>query len=183
MKIYNWIDHLFSTKENRRKFLCLVLIVFWIWQNIWQIMVFFQLSKLTNYESLLDFSNTMNLYTSSILLRCIFNFISHKGFTFKVFLNISLWEYIGLFLSVIYLISYKSKNTSICVKSYIFMLILSILTVIIGFSQGSLSNVILILKGYGIICLIVECLIIVTLLKAFITKIDDYVRNICVHEM
>lgn len=183
MKIYNWIDFFLSKKEYRKRFLSLILILYWIWQILWQILAYTQLIHLKDYQSLLSYANQLNLYTGSVLFRILLTFISHKSFTFDIFLKITLWDYIILFLTILYSLSFKSKNAYICIKLYISTFFVSIISVIVAYLQQSLNGVIFVLKGMGIACSILCIILFLFLLACLIETINAYRKEIDVHNM
>ena len=187
MKIYNWIDSFFSTKEKRRLFLWIVTAIYWLWQNAWQSYLFIELFKLSDYTSLFRFLENMNIFTQSFLVRMLYVIVMKSS-------SYSLIYVIGFILSqltvfdIFFLIStallYESSTSKrkwhVLMISLLLMICCDIIIIVFGYQQVSLTGVVRLLKYLAIGSLVVEIAHVGLLLIGLVENIKHFVEiNIC----
>ncbi|MGM9948349.1 hypothetical protein [Floccifex sp.] len=183
MKLYKWIDFCLDSETKRKRVFCLGIILYWLIQLIWQLMVFFQLILISNYESLLNFASTLDLYTSSVLFRFLMFIISNKEINIYILFQFHFFDVLMLFLTGLYIVSFKSKNAYICSGMYLITLSVSVLLVFVAYFQETLLGVIVVLKGLGIFNCIVDILLILFMLSCVIELVNAYKIDRNVHEL
>ena len=53
--------------------------MYWLWQNIWQLLLFYKVHVITDYESLFNLQAHLSNYESSVLIRIIYYVISNPS--------------------------------------------------------------------------------------------------------
>ena len=53
--------------------------MYWLWQNIWQLLLFYKVYVITDYESLFNLQAHLSNYESSVLIRIIYYVISNPS--------------------------------------------------------------------------------------------------------
>lgn len=118
----NKLDYLFDTKEKRFDWVYGIVIVYALWQCIWQSNFFIHLIQIVSYESLFFFYNHLDQYTTSLLVRMIYAFVLKNHFTFTMTdflcamstLILLIFKYRKLFLSVLLYLVYMGIELTFC---------------------------------------------------------------------
>ena len=79
LKILKSIDHYVDSFEKRIFIFIIFITIYWLWQNIWQLILFFKLFFITDYESLFDLQAHLSNYESSVLIRILYYVISNPS--------------------------------------------------------------------------------------------------------
>ena len=79
LKILKSIDHYVDSFEKRIFIFIIFITKYWLWQNIWQLILFFKLFFITDYESLFDLQAHLSNYESSVLIRILYYVISNPS--------------------------------------------------------------------------------------------------------
>mgnify|MGYP004471465321 FL=1 len=79
LKILKSIDHYVDSFEKRIFIFIIFITMYWLWQNIWQLILFFKLFFITDYESLFDLQAHLSNYESSVLIRILYYVISNPS--------------------------------------------------------------------------------------------------------
>lgn len=82
MKILKWIDQCVDSFEKRIFLFIVFITLYWLWQNIWQLFLFFKLYFITDYSSLFQLQAKLQAYESSALIRILYCVISNPSFDF-----------------------------------------------------------------------------------------------------
>ena len=99
MKILRSIDQCIDSFEKRIfLFIFIFLCLYWLWQNVWQLILFGKLFFVTDYESLFHIQSTLGMYQSSVFIRILYYVISNP--TLNVFKLISCIKIIYIFLTI-----------------------------------------------------------------------------------
>lgn len=174
MKLYNWIDHLFSTPAKRRKALSLAVSVYWFYQFIWQFLFFYSLFQVYDYNSLFAFMNTMATYQNALVVKIAYAYISY-GDIVNV---IDVLDVLMIVLTFIWFLGADKKQRWIYGLLGIALCILIGICLIVGIHSDSISyliGILRILSAGGMIfsfCLWAYLTIqsIVTIIKTFLLK-------------
>lgn len=87
LKILRSIDQCIDSFEKRIFLFIFFLCLYWLWQNVWQLILFGKLFFVTDYESLFHIQSTLSMYQSSVFVRILYYVISNP--TLNVFRLIS----------------------------------------------------------------------------------------------
>ena len=98
MKILRSIDQCIDSFEKRIFLFIFFLCLYWLWQNVWQLILFGKLFFVTDYESLFHIQSTLGMYQSSVFIRILYYVISNP--TLNVFKLISCIKIIYIFLTI-----------------------------------------------------------------------------------
>ena len=79
LKILRLIDLYVDSFEKRIFIFIIFITMYWLWQNIWQLILFFKLFFITDYESLFDLQAHLSNYESSVLIRILYYVISNPS--------------------------------------------------------------------------------------------------------
>ena len=79
LKILKSIDHYVDSFEKRIFIFIIFITMYWLWQNIWQLILFSKLFFITDYESLLNLQAHLSNYESSVLIRILYYVISNPS--------------------------------------------------------------------------------------------------------
>ena len=79
LKILKSIDHYVDSFEKRIFIFIIFITMYWLWQNIWQLILFSKLFFITDYESLFDLQAHLSNYESSVLIRILYYVISNPS--------------------------------------------------------------------------------------------------------
>ena len=79
LKILKSIDRYVDSFEKRIFIFIIFITMYWLWQNIWQLILFFKLFFITDYESLFDLQAHLSNYESSVLIRILYYVISNPS--------------------------------------------------------------------------------------------------------
>ena len=79
LKILKSIDHYVDSFEKRIFIFIIFITKYWLWQNIWQLILFVKLFLITDYESLLNLQAHLSNYESSVLIRILYYVISNPS--------------------------------------------------------------------------------------------------------
>ena len=77
MKILRLIDRYIDSFEKRIFIFIIFITMYWLWQNIWQLLLFYKVYVITDYESLFNLQAHLSNYESSVLIRIIYYVISN----------------------------------------------------------------------------------------------------------
>lgn len=177
MKILRLIDQCIDSFEKRIFLFIFFLCLYWLWQNVWQLILFGKLFFVTDYESLFYIQSTLSMYQSSVFIRILYYVISNP--TLNVFKLISCIKLIDILaiLGVILLI----KKFRIVVIFNGIKYVWGLFWVVKALNSKSVYLVIYCLKwlslGLFISMLIVSIVLLYTLLK-MITDYDDFVHEL-----
>lgn len=170
MKIYNWIDSLFDTYAKRAAWLVIFVLGFWLWQNIWQTVFFFDAFQVNSYESLFDFYSNLSGYTNSLLVSTVLTMISTNSITISTFFvslikHISLIDIIMMALTLLLCVKSNNKMKWIILPIlYLGMFLFIGIMLIIGFQVSSIQELIHILHILSIGSMGIEIVILCFLL-------------------
>ena len=177
MKILRLIDQCIDSFEKRIFLFIFFLCLYWLWQNVWQLILFGKLFFVTDYESLFYIQSTLSMYQSSVFIRILYYVISNP--TLNVFKLISCIKLIDILaiLGVILLI----KKFRIVVIFNGIKYVWGLFWVVEALNSKSVYLVIYCLKwlslGLFISMLIVSIVLLYTLSK-MITDYDDFVHEL-----
>ncbi|MDO4466501.1 MAG: hypothetical protein Q4C49_05770 [Bacillota bacterium] len=162
MKIYNWIDSYFDTKEKRLKWVLWISALYLLWQLIWLDVFFYQLIRVNSYESLFTFMNSMKVYSQSVLIRIVFGLISGNhidlvGLIVAIFNNVYVLDYIMIGICALAALSRKKGLRIYILSSMYFIFLCTIL--ILGFASSSVFVLLSLLKVLSLVSfvLFVSC--------------------------
>lgn len=79
MKILRLIDRYIDSFEKRIFIFIIFITMYWLWQNIWQLLLFYKVYLITDYESLFNLQAHLSNYESSVLIRIIYYVISNPS--------------------------------------------------------------------------------------------------------
>ena len=82
LKILRLIDQCIDSFEKRIFLFIFFLCLYWLWQNVWQLILFGKLFFVTNYESLFHIQSTLGMYQSSVFIRILYYVISNPTLNF-----------------------------------------------------------------------------------------------------
>ena len=177
MKIFNWIDSLFDTRQKRVLWLIVSVSIYWIWTAVWEIMFFSKLISITDYASLFDFLNIMDRYDKTVLIRIVFSVVSSSGLTIKGILrSLSLLDVLFLMGTALVMLQTEAKIHKVWlgITETGFLIGLMIL-LIMGFRSGTLAAVINILRYIGMFGIGVKLIQAGIILFDLIKNIHDYI--------
>lgn len=154
------------------------MILYWLWQNIWQVLLFFQLFKINSYDMLLNFTTNMELYTNSVLVRVLYVCLTHKGWSFAVFTKLSFLDYFcGIVAVLFFVFDNLSRYSKWIFGLFAGIVFWTLFFFILAYLQASLMGVIFMLRILGVGSLLLECVLIVLLLIGFIQRLEVLVNN------
>ena len=108
MKILRSIDTYLDSFEKRIFIFIFLITVYWLWQNIWQLLLFFKLFMITDYESLFGLQAKLSAYESSVFIRIIYCVISNPSLSVQRLLGcINMIDILGFFGLIILIKRYK----------------------------------------------------------------------------
>lgn len=97
LKILKSIDHYVDSFEKRIFIFIIFITMYWLWQNIWQLILFSKLFFITDYESLFNLQAHLSNYESSVLIRILYYVISNPSLNILgVFSCIKLIDIMGI---------------------------------------------------------------------------------------
>lgn len=79
LKILKSIDRYVDSFEKRIFIFIIFITMYWLWQNIWQLILFSKLFFITDYESLFNLQAHLSNYESSVLIRILYYVISNPS--------------------------------------------------------------------------------------------------------
>lgn len=79
LKILRLIDRCIDSFEKRIFLFIFFLCLYWLWQNVWQLILFGKLFFVTDYESLFHIQSTLSMYQSSVFIRILYYVISNPN--------------------------------------------------------------------------------------------------------
>ncbi len=77
LKILRLIDKCMDSFEKRIFLFIFFLCLYWLWQNLWQLILFGKLFFVYDYESLFNIQAKLSSYESSVFIRIIYYVISN----------------------------------------------------------------------------------------------------------
>lgn len=164
MKILKWIDNNFLDSFDKRVFLFMCLVGFyWLWQAIWQIILFFNLYQLSDYSSLFALHSNLDSYSSSVLVRMIYKIISGSFYVLNCINFIDIFCVIGYIL----LIKKWKISTIILGLKWIWLGI----CLFIGLQSNSLNIVIFLLKMLGAGSIVFEIGFMIIMLYSLVNEL------------
>lgn len=186
LKILRLIDRCIDSFEKRIFLFIFFLCLYWLWQNVWQLILFGKLFFVTDYESLFhiqstlsmyQFQSTLSMYQSSVFIRILYYVISNPNLNvLKLISCIKLIDILAI-LGVILLI----KKFRIVVIFNGIKYVWGLFWVVKALNSKSVYLVISCLKwlslGLFISMLIVSIVLLYTLSK-MITDYDDFVHEL-----
>ncbi len=108
MKILKSIDKYLDSFEKRIFIFIFLITLYWLWQNIWQLLLFLKLFLITDYESLFGLQAKLSAYESSVFIRIIYCVISNPSLSVQRFLGcINMIDILGFFGLIILIKRYK----------------------------------------------------------------------------
>ena len=173
MKLYSWIDRLFDTKEKRRSCLQGIVALFWLWQYLWQLLFFFSLFQVVDYDTLFEFMTGMDHYTSSIFVNVAYRFISIPTVSFvsilhSVLNSIDFMTILFLALTLLWTLQTKKKPLIWFCTLNLLLIFVVFVSLIIAMKSTSLQMVIQILHIMAGFCLGVTIVLFMWLLVKFV---------------
>lgn len=187
LKTYNWIDSLLDSKCKRRILFMIVVLIYWLWQNIWQTVFYFQLYKISDYSTLFDFLENMNQYNQSVLVSILYEIVMTSTMPlsqicWNVCQQFHIFDIIILFFTVLlYKTSDKKTKWRVTFTLLICLVLVDVAFIAYGFKQGSLLDVISILNILSIVSMIVEMGILGIILESLIRFIEQFMKYNFVH--
>ena len=177
LKILRLIDRYIDSFEKRIFIFIIFITMYWLWQNIWQLLLFYKVYVITDYESLFNLQAYLSNYESSVLIRIIYYVISNPNLNvLKLISCIKLIDILAI-LGVILLI----KKFRIVVIFNGIKYVWGLFWVVKALNSKSVYLVIYCLKwlslGLFISMLIVSIVLLYTLSK-MITDYDDFVHEL-----
>ena len=177
LKILRLIDQCIDSFEKRIFLFIFFLCLYWLWQNVWQLILFGKLFFVTDYESLFHIQSTLSMYQSSVFIRILYYVISNPNLNvLKLISCIKLIDILAI-LGVILLI----KKFRIVVIFNGIKYVWGLFWVVKALNSKSVYLVIYCLKwlslGLFISMLIVSIVLLYTLSK-MITDYDDFVHEL-----
>lgn len=167
MKILKWIDQYVDSFEKRIFLFIIFITIYWLWQNIWQLALFFKMFQIADYTSLLGFQSTLRQYENSVFVRLILYFISNQNRNLFSFVScIKLIDIFGIFGMILMVKEYKNVLFIHGIK-YVW----SIFWIIKGLNSSSLNIVIYSLKWLSLGCLLCVFAICILLLYKVVSYI------------
>ena len=79
LKILRLIDRYVDSFEKRIFIFVIFITMYWLWQNIWQLLLFYKVYFIADYESLFNLQAHLSNYESSVLIRIIYYVISNPS--------------------------------------------------------------------------------------------------------
>ncbi len=136
---------------------------YWLWQAIWQILLFYRVFALSNYASLFSVYSNLDSYSSSTLVRIIYKIISGS---FNILYCIN---FIDIFGFIGYILLIKKWKISITLIGLKWMWLGVCLFV--GLQSNSLNMVIFVLKVLGTGAILFELAFVVAILYSLVNEI------------
>ena len=103
LKILRLIDRYIDSFEKRIFIFIIFITMYWLWQNIWQLLLFYKVYFITDYESLFNLQAHLSNYESSVLIRIIYYVISNPSLNMAGLVSciklIDIMGIVGLFIS------------------------------------------------------------------------------------
>ncbi len=177
LKILRLIDQCIDSFEKRIFLFIFFLCLYWLWQNVWQLILFGKLFFVTDYESLFHIQSTLSMYQSSVFVRILYYVISNP--TLNVFRLISCIKLIDI-LAIAGVILLIKKFRIVVIFNGI-KYVWGLFWVVKALNSKSVYLVISCLKwlslGLFISMLIVSIVLLYTLSK-MIMNYDDFVHEL-----
>ena len=79
LKILRLIDRYVDSFEKRIFIFIIFITMYWLWQNIWQLLLFYKVYVITDYESLFNLQAHLSNYESSVFIRIKYYVISNPS--------------------------------------------------------------------------------------------------------
>mgnify|MGYP004508708677 FL=1 len=177
MKILRSIDKYLDSFEKRIFLFILFITFYWLWQNIWQLLLFFKLIFITDYESLFNLQAKLSAYESSVFIRIIYCVISNPSLTIHSILScITAIDILGLFGFMCLIKRYK-KIAFLMLFKYVWCLF----WLMKGLNSMSVYLVINCLKWLSLGAFLSVAIVLLLWLHHIVGDILEYGRN--VHEL
>lgn len=170
MKIFRWIDQFVDTFQKRILLLGIIVLGYWIWQNIWQGVFMFDLSKVNSYDELFAFYSHLDAYDNSFVIRIVLSMISMNGISFysivlSILSCVRLFDYFFIIFTVLLFIKSEHKRKWIFFPILYFIMFIFIgCCIVIGINSESIGYLISVLKVLSMGSLIIEFILFICLL-------------------
>lgn len=162
------MDRFVDARDKRLNLVILVVTGYWIWQCIWQIQFFWQLTRIVDQNALFHFMNQMEPYAASLLVRGIFWIFFHGGFPFA-------WLDLLCLLLTVALMPRLKKAAILSIVSYVGVMVVILIR---GLSARTLATVVVSLRVLGGISLVFSGFAAIFLAWKFIKTFLDYLDKI-----
>jgi hypothetical protein len=162
------MDRFVDDRNKRLDLVILVVTGYWIWQCIWQIQFFWQLTRIVDQNALFHFMNQMEPYSASLIVRVIFWVCFHGGFPFA-------WpDFFCLLLTGALLPRLKKE----AILSILLYASITVVFLIRGLSARTLETVVFSLRVLGGFSFLFSGLATIFLAWKFIKNFLDYLEKI-----
>lgn len=170
MKILKWIDKYVDSFEKRVFLFTCFITLYWLWQNIWQLLMLLQLVRIQDYSDLFAFQSSMSMYESSVFIRILYSVISNQN---SIISCIKLVDILGVISLCICIKKYR-KIVGLFGLKYIWCLF----WVLKGLHSSSLYDVILCLKMLSYGAIIIVGIVLILFLYSLVSAILDFRKSV-----
>ena len=177
LKILRLIDRYIDSFEKRIFLFIFFLCLYWLWQNVWQLILFGKLFFVTDYESLFHIQSTLSMYQSSVFIRILYYVISNPSLNMAGLVSciklIDIMGIVGLFI--------LAQKYRIIMILNVFKYIWCTIWIVKGMNSASVYLVINCLKWLSIGGLILVGIVILQWLFGLVRIIlenDRFVHNL-----
>lgn len=178
-----WIDSFLDTFKKRIVVLSILILFYWLWQNIWQSVFLFDLMRVSSYEELFQFYANLDAYNNSVLVRIILSMISRNSISVASFF-LSFLENVGFFDICILLITLTLYANSEQKRKWLFFPILYFsmfiyigICVGVGMNADSIDSLLNILRMLSIGSIIMEGILFVWVLYRLVEKFLWFIEH------
>lgn len=182
MKIYQSIDRLFDTFSKRACFVAILVLAYWAWQNIWQGVFMFDLVRVSDYDALFSFYESLGQYSHSLLIEIILDMISNNSVSLLSILNavinnVKIVDILAIFFTIVlFMKSRQKKSWFILIIVYILMFAVVEGSLFLGFQVSSIDELVEILHILSIVTLVFECFIVIYITYRIVGHVFEYIR-------
>ena len=177
LKILRSIDQCIDSFEKRIFLFIFFLCLYWLWQNVWQLILFGKLFFVYDYESLFSIQAKLNAYQSSVFIRIIYYVISNPTLSFVGLVRcIKLIDILGI-AGIVLLI----KKFRIMVVFNGIKYVWGLFWIVKALNSKSVYLVISCLKWLSLgtfICLMMTSIVLLYTLSKMIVDYDDFVHEL-----
>ena len=177
LKILRSIDQCIDSFEKRIFLFIFFLCLYWLWQNVWQLILFGKLYFVYDYESLFSIQAKLNAYQSSVFIRIIYYVISNPTLSFEgLFRCIKLIDILGV-VGIVLLI----KKFRIVVVFNGIKYVWGLFWIVKALHSKSVYLVISCLKWLSLgtfICLMMTSIVLLYTLSIMILDLDKFVHDL-----
>ncbi len=173
MKLYNWIDSYFDSKEKRRIILALTVSIYWLWQNIWQCIFYAQLLQLKDYQSLFSFFENMEQFNQALLVNVLYELIMRSTMPMEAITTsiLSQFKFLDILLIGCTLLLWISNRKQRIGYLFLILIGVNLIFILLGLHATSLVEVMKYLNGLALGSIGLEIVIIGGLSASIYTKI------------